>query len=148
MKTVNFLFCLLILLTLSGCKYKKNLPIGAWQLVYAKQMSGDSVVHELPGDISGSQIKIWSEKNFFFAGNKKTAPDSVSEDTYGAGSYKLVDNKYQEIVQYHFNKLAEHQIFNMILEIKHDTLTQMWPVDQYGKVIPTNYYIEKYVRIK
>lgn len=149
MKAVKGVFYLMVLLIVSSCNlHKKNLPIGAWQLVYAKQMSGDSVIAEFPGNIIGSQIKIWSEKNFFFAGSKKVAPDTVFKDTYGGGTYKLVDNKYQENILYHFNKLAEHQIFNMILEIKHDTLTQTWPVNQYGKVIRANYYIEKYIRIK
>lgn len=149
MKAVKILFFLMVLLIVGSCSpRKRNLPIGAWQLVYAKQMAGDSVVASLPGSITGSQIKIWTENNFFFCGSKKVAPDTTFQDTYGGGTYKLVDNKYQENVQYHFNKLAVHQIFDMILEIKGDTLTQTWPVDQDGNVIPTNYYIEKYTRIK
>ena len=149
MKAVKVVFYLMVLLIFSSCNpYKKNLPIGAWQLVYAKQMAGDSILAELPGNITGNQIKIWSEKNFFFIGSKKVAPDTTTVDTYGGGTYKLVDNKYQETVLYHFNKLALHKIFDMILEIKKDTLTQSWPVDQDGNVVRANYYIEKYVRIK
>ncbi|WP_321517109.1 hypothetical protein [uncultured Bacteroides sp.] len=149
MKAVNVFFVFMLLLIFSGCNlYKKNYPIGAWQLVYAKQMAGDSVVAQFPGTINGSQIKIWSEKNFFFVGKKKVAPDTVFHDTYGGGTYKLVDNKYQENIEYHFNKLAEHQIFNMILEVKNDTLIQTWPVDQHGDIVRANYYIEKYIRIK
>lgn len=149
MKAIKVIFYLMILLMIGSCKpFKRNLPIGAWQLVYARHMAGDSVITDFPGNIQGAQIKIWSEKNFFFAGSRKILPDTVSEDTYGGGTYKLVDNKYQETVLYHFNKLAEHKIFNMILEIKDDTLTQTWPVDQNGKIIRANYYIEKYVRIK
>lgn len=94
------------------------------------------------------RLKYGQKKTSFFAGSKKVAPDTVFKDSYGGGTYKLVDNKYQENILYHFNKLAEHQIFNMILEIKHDTLTQIWPVNQYGEVIRANFYIEKYVRIK
>jgi len=149
MKAVKVVFYLMVLLIFSSCNlHKKNLPIGSWQLVYAKQMSGDSVIADFPGSITGSQMKIWSDKNFFFIGSKKVAPDTVAVDTYGGGTYKLVDNKYQETVLYHFNKLALHKIFDMILEIKNDTLTQSWPVDQDGNVVRANYYIEKYVRIK
>ena len=80
MKAIKVIFYLMILLMIGSCKpFKRNLPIGAWQLVYAKHMAADSVITEFPGNIQGAQIKIWSEKNFFFAGSRKVLPDTVTE---------------------------------------------------------------------
>ncbi|BEG99708.1 hypothetical protein [Bacteroides sedimenti] len=149
MKAVKFFFYLIVLFTISSCtQHKKILPIGAWKLVFAQQMSGDSVVNKFSVDKNGTQLKIWSENNFFFVGRKKMDQDTAFSDTYGSGTYKLTDNQYQEVVLYHHNKLVVNTVINMILEIKGDTLTQSWPVDQYGKVIPANYYVEKYIRLK
>ena len=144
----SHIFYLLILLIVSGCdgKVVKHPEIGAWQLHYFKRISADTLTFEVIGYVTGTNMKVWSGKNFISVGNLKE--DSVYRDNYAAGTYKLNGIFYEEHIQYHVNKSYIDKTIKMVLQIKGDTLIQIWPVRDDGTIDKRNYSVEKYVRIK
>jgi hypothetical protein len=146
MKKTIFL-CLIIALIIGGCTQQvSKLPQGAWQLVQSQRVINDSIVKMFPVKYSGSDIKMWSEKNFLVVGRLKI--DTTFIDNYVGGTYKLEGNRYEESILYHVNKKAIGQTVKMLLELKNDTLIQTYPVDDSGQLIKGGYYIEKYTRLK
>lgn len=144
MKTTLFLFLLITVLFI-GCNRSTNLPHeGAWQLVYAKSVSADTVVNEFPVDLTGSDMKIWTKNHFIFVGLYNL--DSTIINSYGGGTYKLEGNRYEENILYHTYPNFVGKKINMLLEVKNDTLTQTWPVNEDGQIDKHNYEIEKYIR--
>ncbi len=72
---------------------------GTWELVYLKSIAGDTLQYEFPGNISGSQMKMWSKDHFIFVGQLKV--DTNVRNNYGGGTYTLKDDLYIENIQYH-----------------------------------------------
>lgn len=146
MKKIVFL-SLIIAIMIWGCIQQVSmLPQGAWQLVQSQREINDSIVNMFPVKYSGSDIKMWSEKNFLIVGRFKI--DTTFIDNYVGGTYKLEGNRYEESILYHVNKKAVGQTVKMLLELKNDTLIQTYPVDDNGQLIKDGYYIEKYTRLK
>lgn len=120
---------------------------GAWSLVYYKSFAKDTVIGRYVGkNVNGSQIKVWSDEHFVFAGRFKVNDRQI--DNFGGGTYTLEGSQYIETIDYHTNKqwLGTHP--KMLIEIKGDTLMQTWPVNDMWHVDKSNYTIEKYVRLK
>ena len=145
MKT-HFIFYSLIFVIFSCSNQNRKLPYGAWELVHVQGIFGDTSVSLYPGRYQGGDIKIWTEKNFAFVGNYHN--DTTVFDNYGAGTYTLNGNKYEESIRYHADTVSIGKTIKMLLELKNDTLVQTWPVDDTGQIIKKGYYIEKYIRIK
>jgi hypothetical protein len=122
-------------------------PQGAWQLIRSESINNGVTTVTYPGILVGSEYKMWSEKNFMFVG--RWQQDSVTIDNYGFGTYILNGNEYEETVMYHFMKEYQDQKIKMTLELKNDTLVQVYhPVDSTGKSIENISSVEKYVRLK
>jgi hypothetical protein len=122
-------------------------PQGAWQLIRSESINNGETTVTYPGILVGSEYKMWSEKNFMFVG--RWQQDSVTIDNYGFGTYILNGNEYEETVMYHFMKEYQDQKIKMTLELKNDTLVQVYhPVDSTGKSIENISSVEKYVRLK
>ncbi|MRS02191.1 hypothetical protein EG832_03025 [bacterium] len=144
-KTV--IFSALLLLILAGCKQEPVNPvIGAWDLIYAKQVANDTTVATFPGDYQGSQVKMWCNNYWMFTGQYKQ--DTVVTDAFGGGSYTLEGIVYKETIRYHSSADFVGQTFRMRIVVQNDTLIQVWPADEMGEVDKANYTSEKYVRIK
>ena len=145
---IRILFCCLIItLGFGSCSQKKSLNIeGAWKLVQLQTIKGNSAVIDFPGKSDMDIIKIWSGDHFMSVGRVKT--DTTVWDLYGSGTFKQEGNKYEENVKVLFYKEWEGKTIKMLLEIKNDTLTQTFPVDENGKMEKEYANIEKYVRIK
>lgn len=143
-KVVILLIPMLLVLTL-GCNQTEQKPIeGSWQLIYGKYISEDTVTYELPGNLFGDQIKMWSENHYIFTGQFKL--DTVTMDNYGWGTYSLEMGRYDENMQFR-NGNSMEQTIKMQLEINNDTLIQTWPLDENGELDPANVNVEKYVRL-
>jgi hypothetical protein len=123
---------------------KKSPLTGAWKLVSLQSYSGDSAIYDL-SKVSGSQMKMWSDSNFLFVG--RFMLDTVILNNYGGGTYTLEGNSYKENIIYHTEKENIGTAIKIILEIKNDTLTQTYPLQEDGQVNKSNYTIEKYVRL-
>lgn len=143
MKKIIFL-SLIVLLIIGNCTQQEvKSPLeGAWKMVYLKMGSSGLT---MPGQISGSQIKMWSKEHYAFTGQFKT--DTAVIDNFGWGTYKLNGNNYEEYVTLHASKSSIGNTVRMILEIRNDTLTYSYPTDENWK-LPEKYNIEKYVMIK
>jgi hypothetical protein len=124
----------------------KKLKIeGAWKLVQYQTINGDSVVNEFPGKKEYDITKIWSGNHMEFVGRSKS--DTIVEDLYWVGTYKLEGNKYIETTSILFYKPWEGTTIKMKLDMKNDTLILNYPVDDKGQMDKDWAWIEKYVRI-
>ena len=143
----NLLICLIIPIFMESCTQEKTSPMeGAWKLAYEYQISGDDTTLLFPGTSKGSEIKMWSGDRWALVG--VFVQDSTLTDNFGGGKFTLEGTNYREIVHYHSAPEYLNQTVKLYLEIKEDTLTQIWPVDDEGEIIKSHYYIEKWVRMK
>ncbi len=143
----NILICLIIPILMGSCNQEKASPMeGAWKLAYEYEISGDNTTLLFPGTSKGSEIKMWSGDRWALVG--VFIQDSTLTDNFGGGEFKLEGTNYQEIVQYHSAAEYLGQTVKLFLEIKNDTLTQIWPVDAEGEIIKSHYYMEKWVRME
>jgi hypothetical protein len=146
MKARIILYVVVLVIIASCTQQKPKFPQGAWQLVYMHGISGDSIDYKFPGNITGSDVKIWSEGNFNAIGHFKIDTNIIN--LYSGGVYKLEGNRYEEDILYHFHQDLVGTKNKMLLELRNDTLIQTFPVDDNGQIDKSNYNIEKYVRLK
>ena len=146
MKT-NILFCLFILLILGSCTREKVSPMeGAWKLAYEYEVSGDNTTLLFPGTSKGSEIKLWTGDRWALVG--VFVEDSIMTDNFAGGKFTIEGTDYREIVEYHSAPQYLGQTVKLYLEIKNDTLTQFWPVDENGIPDKNQHYMEKWVRFE
>ena len=140
--------CLMIsFITLSCGQQKKSSIEGAWNLVYAQKVSADTIEWEFPKDFpGGSELKIWSKGYVLYYGHWKM--DSAVIDGGGGGPYKKLNgNIFEESIQYFSVPSVVGSHVRMLLEIKNDTLVQIYPVDENGQIDKSNYREQKRVRL-
>ena len=143
----NVFLIAMVLLILAGCSQKPINPVeGAWNLIYSKQVSNDTVVSTFPGNYQGSQVKMWSDNYWMFVG--KYEQDTIVKNDFGGGSYTLDDIVYKETIVYHSTKDYIGQTLRMRIVVANDTLIQVWPADETGQIDKANYTSEKYVKVK
>ncbi len=118
---------------------------GAWEMVSFKAVENGTMLYELPGNLKGRNIKIWSDNYFNVVGQYNW--DGGSSDNFVAGTYSLKGDNYSEKVIFHSRPEYKNSEVNMILKIKGDTLIHIWPVDTSGETDKNNFNIEKYVRL-
>ncbi len=142
------LLCLFfIAFSISAHCQKKSLNIeGAWKLVYYETINGDKPGIEFPGKSDWDVTKIWY-------GNQSIGVGVIKEDTtvtdfYGAGTFTLDGNRYEEDVKVLFYKPWEGKKIKMLMEIRNDTLIQTYPVDDNGIIDKDWAWREKLVRVK
>lgn len=135
---------LIILLTMGVYAQEKKSPLeGTWKCVSMGTL-------KMPGgrgpSMTNGSIKTFSKEYFTFVGHVTT--DTVSVDVYGAGTYTMNGNKYEEDIIYHNDKSLIGTKYKAIDEIVGDTLyhktNEMADSWDLGK----NYYTEKYVRLR
>jgi hypothetical protein len=143
---VGLIFALLI----QGCQsrqIKETIPMkGAWKVISWERWSNDTLEFTIPGTISGSEIKIWSDKYFVFSGSYKR--DTTIIDNYGGGTFKLDGNHYEETILYwpKGNKIPAP--IKLLIEIKGDTLIQTWPLDENWQLDKSNHNVQKLIRLE
>ena len=142
MKTILSL-CLAGVLILCGFSVQKNPEIqGAWKFVASKAVNSNKVF--VSSATNQNQLKIWTNDHFAFMGTYKSGKKVL--DNYGAGTYTLNGNLYNETIIYHVDKKLVGKTIKMIIEINGDTLIQTWPADDNGKINPDSYVQEKYIK--
>jgi len=143
MKRVIFLSLVIAMIT-GSCTQEKKSPIeGAWQLVYAKNRSMEET---FPAQISGEQVKMFIKGHLTWVGQFKLPMDTAILYDYGLGTYTLDGNKFIENVKIHA-QISAIGTKKMILEIRNDTLIQMYPTDESFN-LPEKYNIMKYIRLE
>ena len=143
----HLLVCLLIPLALGSCTPEKTSHMeGAWKLAYEYEVKGDNTTLLYPGETLGSEIKMWSGDRWALVG--VFVEDSTLSDVFAGGKFTIEGTDYQEIVEFHSATEYLGQTVKLYLEIKNDTLTQIWPVDEAGEPVKSHYYMEKWVRFE
>ena len=141
------ILCLVATLILGSCTRESLSPMeGAWKLAYEFEIKGDSTTQLFPGNTRGSEIKMWSGDRWALVG--VFLEDSLMTDVFAGGKFTIKDTDYREIVEFHSAPEYLGQTVKLYLEIKNDTLTQFWPVDETGEPIKSHYYMEKWVRFE
>lgn len=144
---IILLLCLLIPLFVGSCTSETNSPMeGAWKLAYEYEVKGDNTKLLFPGISRGSEIKMWTGDRWALVG--VFVGDSTITDNFGGGKFTIEGTDYREIVEYHSAEEYLGQTVKLWLEIKGDTLTQIWPVDEQGEPVKSHYYMEKWVRFE
>jgi len=137
----------LFLLFIAACNQEPANPVvGAWDLIYAKQVVNDTTTATYPGDYQGSQVKMWCDNYWMFTG--EFTRDSITEQSFGGGSYTLEGMVYKETIKHHVSKDYVGKTLRMRIVVQNDTLIQVWPTDETGEVDKSNYTSEKYVKVK
>jgi len=139
--------CLMIPMFFGSCSRVQHSPMeGAWKLAYEYEVRGDQTTLIFPGESRGSEIKMWSGERWALVG--VFIEDSTVTDNFGGGRFTLEGTNYQEIVEYHSATEYLGQTVKLYLEIRNDTLTQIWPVDENGVPVKSLHYMEKWVKFK
>ncbi len=120
---------------------------GAWLLVKIKMVSNGQVDFEIPGNVTGSQVKLWSDEYFSATGKFHIEDNDSDMDNFAGGSYEIAGNHYQEMIIYHASDEIVGSQANMIMELKGDSLIQTWPVTESGEIDWDNYSQETYVKL-
>ena len=144
----NFLlFFLIAPLLLCTCTHETTSPMeGAWKLAYEYEVKGDNSTLLYPGTSKGIEIKMWSGDRWALAG--VFVEDSIMTDVFAGGKFTIEGTDYREIVEFHSAPEYLGQTVMLYLEIKNDTLTQYWPVDEQGEPVRSHYYMEKWVKFE
>jgi len=147
MKRILLLCLLTPLFFFGSCTQEKTSPMeGAWKLAFDYEVKGDNTTLLYPGVSQGSEIKIWSGDRWALVG--LFIEDSIVADNFGGGTFTLEGTNYQETVEYHSAREYLGQTVKLYLEIRNDTLTQYWPVDDQGVPDKNHHYMEKWVRFE
>jgi len=143
----TFYVSILLMFLIAACKQEPVNPvIGAWDLIYAKQVVNDTTASVFPGDYKGSQVKMWCNNYWMFVG--EFTQDTITEKGFGGGSYTLEGLVYKETIKYHSSDDYVGKTLRMRIVVQNDTLIQVWPADEMGEIDKSNYTSEKYVRVK
>jgi len=112
---------------------------GVWQVVSWEFISEDTLRWKLGVNVSGTEMKIWSENYFNFVGQYRVGDTMINN--YGGGTYFLEGNLYQENLTY-----PNLDTVRLLLEIKEDTIIQKWPCDENWQIDKSNYNTQKLTR--
>ncbi|MBN2634312.1 MAG: hypothetical protein JXR66_12195 [Bacteroidales bacterium] len=141
------IYCFLIALLIFGsCAKKENKSFqGTWQLVQMQMIEREKVTNYFSDRYKISQIKMWSGDHFMFVGKYQVDTNVVYR--YGTGTYTIDGNIYVEDIDYHFDKSYEGRKNKIWLEVSHDTLLHIFPVDDTGRPMQARHYVERYIRL-
>ena len=145
-KQISIITIVVLIIFLSCIQSQRKPHEGTWNLVSMQRISGDTLEWIFPGDITGSDMKMWTKDHFSFVGRFKR--DTTIVDNFGGGTYTLNGNQYEETILYAANSDNVGSKIKILLEVKGDSLIQTWPLDDNWQLDKSNYYIEKYIRLE
>lgn len=138
---------LMLAMMVQGCSVPvTQSPVeGTWRLAYEYEIRDGTFTTIFPGNSTGSELKMWAGNRWSLVGI--SIADSVITDNYAGGTFTLNGNDYREMVEFHSAPEYLGQTVRLFLEVKNDTLTQIWPVDDHGEPVRELHYMEKWVRM-
>ncbi|WP_159522166.1 hypothetical protein [Sunxiuqinia indica] len=142
LKSLILLAVVFTLFGFSGSKSKLN---GTWKLISQDLVRNGKSNVAILDEANGGQLKTWSDEYFMFVGS--SFQGNQLQHSFGGGTYDLKKNVYSEEVQYHSVASFRGREVQQFLEIKGDTLYQIYPfggIENYDK---NNCNIEKYIRV-
>jgi len=145
-KLLLFIPVILLLLqafAFSSCKTDQTKINGTYRFVSEEVINngkGNVVVY----DKQNSGLKTWSDKYVLWV---NSSPRGQGGGELGGGTYKLSGNHYTENFQHHASASFRGVSMNTYLEMKGDTVIQIWPCDADFNYDKNNCVIHKYVRV-
>jgi hypothetical protein len=138
----------LVVLTVAGtlgCSTAaRTAPLqGCWELQSA-QGTSNGQNYSLPGNISGSQFKCYSDGHFLFVG--QYTMNGQTQASYGGGTYSLKGDTYTETLTYHVASSSVGKTLTFKLAINGNQITQTGPLDAQGQKSLGGSATEVYIR--
>jgi len=131
---------------IQSCSNSPSPLEGTWRLADEYEFKDGRSTSIFPGTSKGSELKMWTGNRWSLIG--VFIEDSVLTDNYAGGTFTLAGSDYKEMVEFHSAPEYRGQTVHLYLEIRNDTLIQIWPVDDNGAPVPDHYYMEKWVRME
>jgi hypothetical protein len=138
---------LLLIVTLFfifGFKPEKPILNGTYKIVSEEIVRNGDSTFNIKND-KNHGLKTWSDKYFMFVSNSVVG--SQISSTFGGGTYELSGNNYTENIQYHVASNYRGITLKLHLEMKGDTVIQIYPCDDSFYYDKNNCVIQKYVRV-
>jgi len=143
-KSLLFLAVIFTLFSFTSSKSKSKLN-GTWKLISQELVRNGKTRVSILDNANGTQLKTWSDEYFMFIGSVVGA--NQTQYNFGGGTYDLKGNVYTENVQYHNVASFRGRTVQQILEIKGDTLYQIFTFGKVENYDKNNCNIEKYIRV-
>ena len=119
--------------------------VGTWKQVSFKVISNGVTVSKMSNSGNGEQLKSWSKESFLFVG--KVTEDNKVSYSFGNGNYSLHGNHYTENIKVHVSPSYEGKSLNFLMELKGDTLIQIFSVKNDWSYDKKNCWIEKFIKV-
>ncbi|HEY3371104.1 MAG TPA: hypothetical protein VGK10_09670 [Prolixibacteraceae bacterium] len=120
--------------------------VGTWKQVSFRVVRNGNTVSQVSHIGNGEQLKSWSKERFLFVG--KAINNNDVNYTYGNGNYNLEGNHYTENIKVHVSPSYEGLSLKFLMELKADTLTQIFPVKDDWTYDKENCWIERFVKVE
>ncbi len=138
------LLLLAVVFALFSFKTEKTRINGTYRIVSEEIVSGGKGTFTIYDD-ENNGLKTWSDKYFLFVNTNKKG--SQPQNSFGGGTYELSGNDYTENIQHHVARNFRDISLKLHLEMKGDTLIQIYPCDDSFYYDKNNCVIQKYVRV-
>ena len=139
---------IMLILMASGCSRDlSKFSQGTWQLVSWRNMWGDTLVEDFPGDYTGSGLLLISGKHLISVG-RFTKYNSTVVNNYAGATLTIIGNHCEETLLYFPDQESVGSKVKSILELRNDTLIKTYPCNDKWDIDRSDYIIEKYVRLK
>jgi hypothetical protein len=127
-----------------GFKTEKTKLNGTYKIVSEEIVRNGKSNFNIKND-KNNGLKTWSDKYFMFV-SSSVAGSQIS-NTFGGGTYELTGNNYTENIQYHVASNYRGITLKLYLEMKGDTVIQIFPCDDSHYYDVNNCVIQKYVKV-
>ena len=119
--------------------------VGTWKQVSFKVINNGQMVSNVTNSGNGEQLKSWSKESFIFVG--KTLDNNNLSRSFGNGNYTLHGNHYTENIKVDVSPSYEGKTLKFHMELKRDTLIQIYSVNNDWSYDTKNCWIEKFVKV-
>jgi len=136
MKKLALLICVFSLMAFQPPVKKIQ---GTWKMLSYKVVNNGETNY-----LDGEQLKTWTKNHVLFVG--KFHVNGEDKYNYGSATYSIDGTHYTENFIHMVDGATEGKAVKVLLEIKGDTLYQIFPVKDDWTYDKNNYRQEKYVR--
>lgn len=119
--------------------------VGTWKQVSFQVISNGKTVSKVINIGNEEQLKSWSKGSFIFVG-KAIERNNVSR-SFGNGSYTLDGNHYTEYIKVHVSPDYEGKTLKFHMELKGDTLTHIYSLNNDWRYDKENCWIERFIKV-
>jgi hypothetical protein len=127
-----------------GFKTEKTKLNGTYRIVSEEVINNGKSTFSIKDD-KNNGLKTWSDKYFLFVNTNTKG--SQPQSSFGAGTFELSGNEYTENIQHHVSPTFRGISLKLVLEMKGDTVIQIYPCDDSFYYDKNNCVIQKYVRV-